>query len=241
MENNNDQTNNESAEDTIEEPFEETVDEIEEEVVKETHTPSRATVKISKRTLKKYIIITLVAAILATAGYYLKSYFIAATVNGKPISRVQVIKELEKQGGKQTLDSEITKTLILQEAVKSNVDVSQETLDQQIKEIETSLTTQGQTLESALELQGMTREDLYEQLKLQKIIEVMLQDRTAVTDAEIDAYIQENKDFLPKEATQEEIVTDVREQLKQQKFATEFQSWVTELKENAKINYYTNY
>ena len=45
-----------------------------------------------------------------------RGLFVVALVNGEPISRIEVIKALEKQGGKATLDSLVTKKLIAQEA-----------------------------------------------------------------------------------------------------------------------------
>src|SRR3990167_8603459 len=64
---------------------------------------------------------------------------LAATVNGEPIGRLAVIAELEKQGGKNTLDSLITETIILQQAKKKNVTVTDKEIDKQIKDIEKSL------------------------------------------------------------------------------------------------------
>ena len=60
----------------------------------------------------KTAIIIAVIIILAALVYYYKGLFIAATINGSPITRLAVIKELEKASGKQALDSLITKKLI---------------------------------------------------------------------------------------------------------------------------------
>ena len=68
--------------------------------------------------------------------YFFKGLFIAAIVNGEPITRLSVVKELEKQSGKATLDNLITKKLILQEAKKRNVQVTKADLDSEIKKIE---------------------------------------------------------------------------------------------------------
>ena len=40
---------------------------------------------------------------------------------------------------------------------------------------------------------------------------------------------------------EEEIKSEVKQQLEQQKMATESQAWITELNKNAKINYFVNY
>src|SRR6476661_8388753 len=50
---------------------------------------------------KWYLIAGLVIVLIAGLLYLLRSYFIAAMVNGQPISRFSVISELERQSGKQ--------------------------------------------------------------------------------------------------------------------------------------------
>ena len=68
--------------------------------------------RISKSKFFIPLVIILIAAIL----FYFKGLFVVALVNGVPITRIAVINELEKQGGKQTLSSLVNQTLILQEA-----------------------------------------------------------------------------------------------------------------------------
>ncbi|MDP2649265.1 MAG: hypothetical protein Q8P10_00315, partial [bacterium] len=64
------------------------------------------------------IFIGLIVVILAVGAFFLKGLFVAALVNGEPITRVAIISELEKQGGKQALSSLVNQVLILQEAKK---------------------------------------------------------------------------------------------------------------------------
>ena len=113
---------------------------------------------------KVYVYGTLVIAIILTALYFFRGLLIAATVNGQPISRFSVISALEKQSGKQTLESIIVKTLILQEAKKQNIAISKSDLDQEIKKIEAEVSSQGQNLDQLLLAQGMSRKDLTEQI-----------------------------------------------------------------------------
>jgi len=69
-------------------------------------------------------LIGLLVVVLVVAAFLLKGLFIAALVNGQPISRFTVISELEKQSGKQALTSLVNQTLIFQEAKKKNITVS---------------------------------------------------------------------------------------------------------------------
>lgn len=185
--------------------------------------------------------IPLILIVLAVIAFFLKGLFVAALVNGEPITRIAIIKELEKQGGKQALSSLVNQVLILQEAKKKNVQVSQAEIDASIRKIEDSLKTQGQNLETALAQQGMTRQDLLMQLKLRNLVEKLLTDKIKVTGKEIADYIEKNKDTLPTNLTADEIKKSVEEQLKQQKLASASQSWLEELNKNAKINYFVNY
>jgi hypothetical protein len=183
----------------------------------------------------------LIVVVLAIGAFFLKGLFIVALVNGEPITRIQIVSELEKQGGKQTLSSLVNKTLILQEAKKKNIQVSQKEIDAATKQIEDSLKSQGQNLDTALAMQGMTRQDLEMQLKLRNLVEKLLADKIKVTDKEISDYIEANKSTLPTNLTESEIKKSVGEQLKQQKIASSSQAWLAELTKNAKINYFLKY
>lgn len=181
-----------------------------------------------------------IALILGTL-FYSKGFFIAATVNGSPISRLAVIGELEKQGGKQALESLITERLIEAELKKNDIVVSDTDIDTEIKKIEEQVASQGGTLEDALTMQGMSMEILRTQIKTQKGLELLLADKVAVTDEEFATALESAKDSAPAGMTDEELKTAITEQLKQQKFQEEAQKWVAELTTNADIKYFVTY
>jgi parvulin-like peptidyl-prolyl isomerase len=187
------------------------------------------------------VLIGLIVVILIVAAFLFKGLFIAALVNGEPITRITVISELEKQSGKQALTSLVNQALILQEAKKKKITVSQSELDTSLKQIEDSLKAQGQDLNTALAAQGMTMQDLMTQLKLRGLVEKLLADKIGVTDAEISDYITKNKDTLPTNMTETELRKNVEAQLKQQKLGSASQTWLDQLNKNAKINYFVNY
>jgi len=197
--------------------------------------------QISERLKQPKIFIPLIIAILVVLGFFLKGLFVAALVNGQPITRLALIRELEKQGGKQTLSSLVNQTLILQTAKKKNIEVNQEEIDTSAKQIEDSLKEQGQDLNIALEMQGLTKQDFLMQLKLRSLVEKLLADKIEVTDKEVAEYIEKNQETLPENLKEDEIKKGVREQLKQQKLATKSQEWLVSLQKNAKINYFVNY
>ncbi len=189
---------------------------------------------------RKKIIIGVIVIVVLVSVYLLKSLFIVATVNGEPILRTTFTKELEKKDGKQVLNSLVTKSLILQEANKQKVTLTDTELAQEIKSLEDSLTKQGQNLDQLLQAQGMTRADLNEQIKMQKTIEKLIGKDVKVTDKEIQDYIDKNKDSFPESNSADENKKVVKQQLEQQKLSDKFQTWIADLEKKAKINYFVN-
>lgn len=210
-------------------------------IAPEAKKSSLDTAIIKNKLRQPKVLIGAIVVVLIVGAFFLKGLFIAAIVNGEPITRMQIVSELEKQGGKQALSSLVNQALILQEAKKKKIQVSQKEIDEATKQIEDSLKSQGQSLDTALAAQGMTRQDLSFQMKLRSLVEKLLADKTKVTDKEIADYIEKNKDMLPTNSTPDETKKSVGEQLKQQKMASASQSWLEELAKNAKINYFVSY
>lgn len=191
--------------------------------------------------VKRSYILTLLGIFVVVAILFLgRNLLVAALVNGQPISRLSVVRELEKQGGKQALDSLVTKQLIIQEARKKNITVSQKEIDDELKAIQTNLEKQGQKLDQVLALQGMTKEQLVEQIKLQKMLEKMV-GKIEVTDKEIDDYLNENKDSLPQDQDDKTLKENIKKSLLQQKLNEKAQALFENLRKSAKINYFVNY
>lgn len=205
-------------------------------------TPKQKYISLKFKKPKPVVIAVGVAVVLViVALVFAKGLFVAATVNGSPISRWSVIKELEKQGGKQALESMIDSKVIEGEINKQKITIDQSEVDAEIKKIETQVSAQGGTLDQALAAQGMTKEKLIQQITIQKKLQKLLADKVAVSEAEIDAYIKDSKATLPKDMKMEDFRKKIGEQLKQQKFQQEAQTWVSDLTAKAKIKYYVNY
>ena len=211
----------------------------------ENQTTPEAAVPAAAGILKnrKVIFISLGIAAFLIVGALLvaQGYVIAATVNGKPISRLSVIKELEAQSGKKALESRVQKMLLASELAKAGVSVSKEEVDAEIQKIEAQVSGQGGTLKDALAAQGMTEEQLRGQIEEQKQIEKMFADKVQVTDEEVDAYIKEQKLVASQGETADAHKAEVKEQLRRQKLQTEAQTWISGLAAGATIKYYVNY
>ena len=90
-------------------------------------------------------------------------------------------------------------------------------------------------MDSFLQLQGISKSEFERQIKLQLIVEQILGSETKVEDAELDAYIEQNKSALPKDVKIEDVREEFRTQLEQQKMSQKIQEWISELQNNAKI------
>lgn len=181
-------------------------------------------------------VITLLIIILIVVLLYLaRSWFIVAIVNGQPVTRFEFMNQLEIKDGKAVLNSLITQKLILQEAAKKHITVTNQEVDAAVKQIDTTLQEQGQTLDSALALRAMTKQDFTQQVRMQKIVEKLLTNQIKVSDQEIVDYIDKNKDSLPTGISQDDLKKQVRLQLEQQKLSNKAQAFVQDLQKKAKI------
>jgi len=193
--------------------------------------------KINKN--KKMIIIhgSVLAIVLAfgIVGYI--RFWNVATVNGKGISRVSYIKTLEQQGGAQILSAMIDENLILNEGIKNNVNVDKKTIDEEVAKIEEQLKAQNQTLDAALLSSGMTKADLDKQIKIKKIEAALSTTKVEITQAQIDEFLTTNKALLPTGKTKTELETLAKEQITLEANQTAATTWLTNLKQNAKIVY----
>ncbi|HOD01671.1 MAG TPA: SurA N-terminal domain-containing protein [bacterium] len=189
------------------------------------------------KTLAIGIIVVMVAFL---AGFYVKNYLISATVNGKPIWKSTLVKEMETYYGSSVLNSIIEGELIEQEAKDKGIKVTDAEVDEQVKKIEDSMKAQGQDLQQALKESGMTIEDLKKNYRMNITIEKLLSDKIAVTDEEVQKYIEDNKDSFPEGTDMEQVKSLVQESLKQQKMSTQYQALIDELKKKADIKIILN-
>jgi len=210
-------------------------------VMKKTIKTSKKTVETKLMPKKRVNIVNLhLAALLLVLGLGILAYYrygIVAMVNGKTVSRLAYIKNMEKQGGKQVLDSMVTETLILAEAQKKGIKIEQSEIDADIQKIEEQIKAQGSTLEEALSTREMTKDELVSQIRLQKMVDKMATPTAEITQAQIDEYLKANKAQLPKTATKEELNKMAKDDLTSQASNEAVGAWLENLKKDAKIIY----
>lgn len=189
--------------------------------------------------------ITIVLIIIGVALllYFFQDKYLFAKVNGKPLTTFEVLDELEKVKRNEVaevVNIMIDKSLLLQEAEKRGITVSEEEINQEMKKTEEALKQSGQSLDSQLALLGMTREGLRENYQIQKSVEKMI-GTTEVSEEEINNYIEQNKDLLPPDQDEKQLREMVKQQLSQQKLGEQYQKLITELRANADIQEFRPY
>lgn len=191
---------------------------------------------------KKLAVLIISGIFLITAGILIgRNTLLAAMVNGKPITRIEVIRALEKTNGQATLEAIITKTLIEQEAQKQGVMPTQDEINKEIETISKNIEAQGTTLNEALAAQNMTREQLEDELGIQLALRKMTAKDTTVTDKEVADAVAQSTETLPEGVTEEQLKEQTKLQLEQQKQQQASEALITKLRKEAKISTYLNY
>lgn len=194
--------------------------------------------KASRKKITTIAVVFLGIFILVFAVF---KFLIAATVNNIPITRFEVIRLLEREGGQQALDNLITRQLVLQEARKKNLSLSQEEIDAKLNELNSYLAEQGTTLDDALSFQNQTKEELIEDIKIQGLVEKILEEELKVSDEEVQKYFEENRDFFAEDAKFEEISGQISSQLKNDKLSQKFQEWLDKVRSESSIRRFLSY
>ncbi len=184
-----------------------------------------------KKSKKLYLII-LVLGILLLAVYK-KSLFIAAIVNGAPITNLELQAKLNDQFRTQTLNQLVNEKIIMNEAAKNGALPTPQEVDQKIADLEKSVGGKD-TLDSLLAQQGQTRSGLKNQVLVQLAITKLYDKEATVSGDDVSKFIDSNKDQLKAtdSAGQTKEATD---SLKQQKLSQIFSTKFQELRQKANI------
>ncbi len=181
----------------------------------------------------KTFYIVLIIAVLLLLAVYKKNWFIAATVNGSPITNLDLQMRLNKEFRTQVLNQLINERVILNKAIKNNAVVTETEVNKKISEIETSVGG-AEALDALLSQQGQTKDSIRQQIKLQLSIEKLYEKDATVSAQEVTEFIEQNREQLKAtdSAGQGKEATDA---LKNQKLSQIFQQKFQELRSKAKI------
>ncbi len=181
---------------------------------------------------KKFWFIILVISILLLAVIR-KDLFVAALVNGQPISNLELQTRLNQQFKTQTLTQMVNEKLLQQEAAKKGIVIAQSDLDTKVKEVENQYGG-ADAFNSILSQQGMNMVDFLAQIKLQLTVEKLYSSEASPSGADIDKFMSDNKD-LPEATEPAKFRETVTKQVSQQNLAKVFNEKFQALKQAAKI------
>ena len=151
-------------------------------------------------------------------------------------------KEAAEQVKKQTIDSLVGQTLLLQEADKKSYKASEADINKQLDEIKKQFKTEKE-FEAALNKSGMDMKTLETQIaddiKLKQYVEKEVP-AGEITDEEIqktyDQYAEQGKSTGQEVPKLEEVKPQIEQSIQQQKQQEKLAQQVQELKKNAKID-----
>lgn len=181
---------------------------------------------------KNFYIAALVVGILLLA-IFKKNWFVAAMVNGTPITNLELQSQLNQQFRTQTLTQLINEKVIMMEASKNGALPTQAEINNKITELETTVGGKA-ALDSLLTQQGQTRTSLINQIKIKLTITKLYEKEASVSSDEVTKFIEENKAQMQAtdSASQQKEAYDT---IKNQKLSRIFSQKFQELHQKAKI------
>ncbi|MBX4187050.1 MAG: SurA N-terminal domain-containing protein [Candidatus Doudnabacteria bacterium] len=188
----------------------------------------------------KWLAAAVIVILAAGAAFYFRNLLVAATVDGHIISRLSVVKRLEKQSGSSVLNSLIDDQLISNAAANKKITISEDEINAKLDKIKSQVEASGSDMDTALKNAGLTAAELRQQIVLQLKLEKLLSDKLNVSDEEVAKYIADNKVTIAA-GKEKEIKDQVREQIKTQKFNNEATTYLSDQRNNAKIKTFVNY
>ena len=181
---------------------------------------------------KKFYLIILIAVILLLA-IYKKSWFIAASVNGMPITNLELQNKLNQQFKTQLLNQLVNEKLILEEARKANALPKDAEIDKKIADLEASVGG-ADVLNTLLTQQGQSKVSLKDQVRIQLAISKLYDKQATVSAEEVEKFVVENQATLQATDSAKQL-KEAEDILKQQKISEIFTQKFQELRQKADI------
>lgn len=189
--------------------------------------------KIAKFKSSKSFYLLLIALGILLLAIYKKDWFVAALVNGTPITNFELQSKLNEQFRTQTLNQIINEKIIMLEANKNGVTVQDMEINAKIAELEGNVGGK-EALDNLLSQQGQTKDSLRNQIRVQLAITKLYEKDATVSAEEVSKFVEENKAQLraTDSAAQQKEAYDA---LQQQKLSQIFSQKFQELRQKAKI------
>lgn len=170
---------------------------------------------------------------LVILGLVKKDWFVAGFINGSPITNFELQQRLNEQFRTQVLNQITDEKIVLQEAKKQGIFVSDAEIQARIVQLEAKFGG-AQVLDNLLSQQGQTRKSIKNQIKVQIAVEKLYDKEATYSAEEIDEFIKKNEKQLQStdSASQKLEATVI---IKQQKLSKIIKDKFEQLKQQAKI------
>ncbi len=119
---------------------------------------------------------------------------IVATVNGDEVTKDQLFDSMFARGGQEALENLVTRKLIIQEAEKKGITVSEEEVDGEVRSIiDDSFQGSEEDFIAALEFYGLNIEDFREDAYLNLLVRKVAMDEIDLSEAAAREFYDENR------------------------------------------------
>ena len=184
----------------------------------------------------KTFYIILVALGILLLAFFKKPWFVAAVVNGMPITNLELQTKLNEQFRTQSLNQLVNEKIIMDEARKNAAIPNELEINNKLADLEKNVGGK-EALDTLLSQQGQTKISLRDQLRVQLAISKLydLYDKEAsVSGDEVSKFIEQNKQLLrATDSAQQE--KEAYDSIKNQKLSQIFSQKFQELRTKANI------
>lgn len=181
--------------------------------------------------------------LLFVVAYFLRGFFVASLVNGTPIYRSSIVKQLESLGGAQVKEEMIQQILVRQALQDRGIGVvTEEELQDEISIIDAQIAEQGSSLDEELARQGVTREQFESSLRYQLGVKKLIEaEPVEITDDQVEDYYEVNKEVYEGEELTDELKEEIKTYLEQIELSNRATLIIQELRSEATVTNFVDY
>lgn len=183
---------------------------------------------------KRFILFGAAGLVIAGLAYLLFTWLVVAWVDNTPITRIELYRELEKRSGNEIIEQLVTERLVLSEAQKRGIVISENEINEEYKKVEEQVGKD--MLNNLLAQQNVSEADFRKSLKLQFLVRKMFGQDINVSEQEVDDYLKQAQ--MPEATNSAELEKQkeqAKENLKQQKVSQAFKDFLQQTNNSSRV------
>lgn len=181
---------------------------------------------------KKSYIALIFLVLIAVLAIFSK-WLVVAWVDNRPITKIEILSELEKRYSSDLKEQLITERLIYSQAQRRGINVTPEEIADEYHKVAQQFGGED-GLKSLLTQQALSEEDFKKQIYLQLLVRKTFGNDITVSDDEINKFLEQQPQAT-NSAQASAMRQDASEQLKQQKISQNFVTWLNEAKSSDRV------